>query len=407
MMDHPERTAELVARTSYGRLLAYLTARSGDVVQAEDALSDAFAAALVSWPAEGVPERPEAWLLVAARRRLIDQARRHEVREQAALQLYEAMIIPSEAPDTTLPDERLGMLFMCAHPLIAVEMRTPLMLQLVLGLDANTIASAFLTSPSTMGQRLVRAKSRIREAGIRLEVPAHPYLPMRLPSVLDAIYAAYGTAWDAIEGVDERRRLLHEEAIWLARLLVEVLPAEPEPRGLLALMLYCESRREARRAQDGRYIPLKQQNPDQWNRDVMEEAESMLSKAALSRTPGRYQLEAAIQSAHALGVIRDQTDWQTILLLYEGLYRVAPSAGSYVGRAAAAAEVYGARAAFELLEAMPRELSTLYQPFFALRGHLLNQLGRFEEAAADYRRAAGLTTDKSVRDFLLGAIQNR
>ena len=238
------------ARASYSRLVAYLAARSGDIAAAEDALGDAFRAALERWPDQGVPEKPEAWLLTSAHRRLIDESRHKIVQEQASTTIRLLTEEAAEHAEMTaeFPDERLKLLFISAHPAIDPASRTPLMLQAVLGLDAGRIASAFLVSPGAMSQRLVRAKVKIREARIAFEIPERRELPERLDAVLDAIYAAYGTGWEAAAGADPRRRGLADEAIWLARLAAHLLPDDPEAKGLLALMLYCEARRPARRS---------------------------------------------------------------------------------------------------------------------------------------------------------------
>ncbi len=269
--DDPRLIVEHVARESYGRLIAFLSARTGDVAAAEDALGDAFVTALHKWPHDGVPVKPEAWLLTAARRRLIDRLRHDRVRLEAAPTLRalmseaESISAAESINEDAFPDERLKLLFVCAHPDIDRGMHTPLMLQVVLGLDAATIASAFLTSPATMGQRLSRAKARIRDAGIAFEIPDRGELPVRLDAVLDAIYAAYGSGWDDVCGSDPRRAGLAQEAVWLARTLLELLPDEPETRGLLALMLYCEARRPARRTAEGNYVPMSEQDVSLWS----------------------------------------------------------------------------------------------------------------------------------------------
>jgi predicted RNA polymerase sigma factor len=238
--------------------------------------------------------------------------------------------------DTIFPDERLKLLFVCAHPAIDEAARTPLMLQAVLGLDAARIASAFLVAPAAMSQRLVRVKAKIRDAAIEFRVPEARELPSRLDAVLEAIYAAYGSGWDDVAGADARRQGLAEEAIWLGRLVVRLLPEAPEGRGLLALMLYCEARRPARRDAGGGYVPLSQQDVARWSGPMIDEAEAMLAGAAQAGTPGRFQLEAAIQSAHAQRARTGRTDWEAIALLYEGLLRYAPSIGARVGHAEAA-----------------------------------------------------------------------
>src|SRR5258708_4267739 len=272
--ESTHRTIERVARESYGRLVAYLSSHTRDVGSAEDALSDALIAALTTWPRDGVPQNPEAWLLTAARRSFIDLVRHRQVVLASEPTL---LLLREEREETTLsvdfPDERLKLLFVCAHPAIDPALHTPLMLQAVLGLDAVRIAGAFLISPKTMGQRLVRAKTKIRDGGIQFEVPQDRELPQRLDAVLEAIYAAFGIGWDDMAGVDQPGRDLAEEAIWLARVLLQLLPDEAEVRGLLALMLHCEARRAARRGPDGRYIPLSEQDPTLWSLSLIEEAE--------------------------------------------------------------------------------------------------------------------------------------
>jgi RNA polymerase sigma-70 factor (ECF subfamily) len=394
--------AERAARESYGRLVAYLAARWRDVARAEDALGDALVAALETWPRTGVPDRPEAWLLTTARRRLVDGARRARVAvaaEPDVTLLHDERL--DGAASTAFPDERLALLFVCAHPAIDAATRTPLMLQTVLGLDAARIASAFLVAPATMGQRLVRVKAKIREAGIRVEVPAPPELPERLDAVLEAIYAAYGSGWEDVAGADPRRRGLAEEAIWLGRLLTRLLPDEPEARGLLALMLHCEARRPARRDAAGAYVPLGEQDVTRWSRPLMEEAERVLAGAACFRAPGRFQLEAAIQSAHARRAWTGTTDWEGVALLYEGLLRAAPTLGARVAHAAALAHVRGAEDAVAALESLGADAVAAYQPYWALRGHLLDALGRGAEAREAYDRAIGLSEDPAVRAFLM------
>jgi predicted RNA polymerase sigma factor len=393
--------ATSAARASYGRLVAFLAARTGDVAAAEDALADAFCAAIEMWPRDGVPERPEAWLLTSARRRLIDRARHAKVREQAAatLQLIADEAVERATSDVSFPDERLKLLFICAHPAIDENARTPLMLQTVIGLDAARIASAFLASPAAMGQRLVRAKAKIRNDRIAFETPSAHDLPVRLEAVLAAIYAAYGTSWDEGAGADERGKNLAEEAIFLARLVAALLPADPEARGLLALLLYCESRRAARR-EEGRYVPLSEQNTRLWSRPMIEEAERELTIASGGKRTGRYQLEAAIQSVHAGRAVTGVIDWPAIALLYEGLVAIAPTVVARVGRAAALSQAASAADALAALDAIEPELVRKYQPYWAVRADVLARLDRHAEANAAYDRAVGLSEDQSVRDFL-------
>jgi len=394
--------AELAARTSYGRLVAYLAARWRDVARAEDALGDALLAALETWPHRGVPDYPEGWLLTAARRRLVDGARHAGVAAAAEAEL--TLMLQEHIDDqrgTRVSDHRLALLFVCAHPAIDEAARTPLMLQTVLGLDAARIASAFLVAPATMSQRLVRVKAKIREAGICFEVPERREMAARLEAVLDAIYAAYGSGWEDVAGADPRRRGLAEEAIWLGRLVTRLLPDEPEALGLLALMLHCEARRPARRDSGGAYVPLREQDVTQWSQPMLEEAERLLKTAARSKSPGRFQLEAAIQSAHAQRAWTGVTDWEAIALLYEGLLRCAPTVGARVASAAALAEARGAETGLRALDAMAPDAVAVYQPYWALRGQLLKKLGRNTQALDAYDRAIGLSEEAAVREFLM------
>jgi predicted RNA polymerase sigma factor len=393
---------EAAARDCYGRLIAYLSARTRDVAAAEDALGDALLSALEAWPRDGIPRSPEAWLLTAARRRLSDRGRHERMRARSALTLE---IIAPESPDPTLPrsipDERLKLLFVCAHSAIDADMHTPLMLQTVLGLESAEIARAFLVPPTTMSQRLVRAKNKIRHAGIEFEVPEPAQLPERLDAVLDAIYAAYGSGWEDAAGVDARARGLAEEAIWLARVLLEAMPGEPEVRGLLALMLHCEARRPARRSREDRFIPLSEQDPKLWNTSFMTEAERLLASASRFERMGRFQLEAAIQSVHAERAYTGRTDWHAIALFYERLVTLTPAVGALVARAAAVAEVEGPARALALLSRIDAESVVSYQPYWAVRAHLLKGVNRYTEAVDAFDRALGLVEDRAVRRQLL------
>jgi predicted RNA polymerase sigma factor len=399
--DDAHRAAELAARSSYGRLVAYLARRWRDVAAAEDALGDAFVAALAAWPRDGVPDRPEAWLLAAARRRLLDAGRHAAVRVRTAPDLRAAVDEAQDAStEAVFPDERLALLFVCAHPSIDETMRTPLMLQAVLGLDAARIAGAFVVPAATMGQRLVRVKTKIRDAGIRFEVPDARELPARLGPVLDAIYAAYGRGWEDVAGAEGGRADLAQEAIWLGRLVTRLLPDEPEALGLLALMLHCEARRDARRDASGEYVPLGNQDVARWAWPMIDEAERALHAAGRAGVAGRFQLEAAIQSAHAQRGRHGRTDWEAIALLYEGLVRLAPTVGARVGQAAALAEARGVEAGLAALDAMPDAAIARYQPYWALRAHLLGALGRARDTAEAYARAIDLAEDPAARRFL-------
>jgi RNA polymerase sigma-70 factor (ECF subfamily) len=399
--ESTHRTIERVARESYGRLVAYLSSHTRDVASAEDALGNALVAALTSWPRDGVPQNPEAWLLTAARRSFIDLVRHRRVAEasEPTLQLLREereMTVSAE-----FPDERLKLLFVCAHPAIDPALHTPLMLQTVLGLDAARIAHAFLVSPTTMGQRLVRAKTKIRNGGIQFEVPQERELPKRLDAVLEAIYAAFGIGWDDMAGVDQSGRDLAEEAIWLARVLLQLMPREAEVRGLLALMLHCEARRPARRGPDGRYVPLSDQDPKQWSKPLIDEAERYLGEAASRGGTGRFQLEAAIQSVHAERMRGGQTEWKAIMLFYEQLVRISPTLGTRTGYAAAVGEANGPESGLMVLDGIDPDAVSAYQPYWAVRAHLLQRLGKTSEASDAFDRAIGLAEDSAVRQFLL------
>ncbi len=398
------RTIERVARESYGRLVAYLSSHTRDVASAEDALSDALVKALTAWPRDGVPDNPEAWLMTTARHSIIDHVRHQQVAEASEPTLA-LLREDSKEPNVTLatefPDERLKLLFVCAHPAIDPAMHTPLMLQTVLGLDATRIAHAFLISPTTMGQRLVRAKTKIRDGGIRFEIPQAPELPERLDAVLEAIYAAFGLGWDDIAGVDQRGRDLAEEAIWLARVLLLLMPGEAEVHGLLALMLHCEARRAARRGPDGGYVPLSEQDTKLWSKPLMEEAERHLGEASSHGRAGRFQLEAAIQSVHAERARSGRTAWSAIMFFYGQLVRISPTLGTQTGYAAAVAEAKGPEAGLAVLDEIVLEAVSAYQPYWAVRAHLFQRLGKASEAADAFDRAIGLTEDPAVRQFLL------
>jgi predicted RNA polymerase sigma factor len=401
-LEDAHRAIERVARESYGRLLAYLSAHTRDVAAAEDALSEALLTALTIWPRDGLPQNPEAWLLTAARHSIIDLIRHQRVVSESEPTLVLLKEDSTEMNLTTdFPDERLKLLFVCAHPAIDPAMHTPLMLQAVLGLDAARIAGAFLVSPKTMGQRLVRAKTKIRDGGIRFEIPDKRELPGRIEAVLEAIYAAFGIGWDDMAGIDQRGRDLTEEAIWLARVLLGLIPNEPEVRGLLALMLYCEARRAARRGPDREYIPLSEQDPKQWSFPSIDEAEQHLAAAFNYGRPGRFQLEAAIQSVHAERARSGRTDWAAISAFYQQLIRISPTLGTRTGYAAALAEANGPQAGLAVLDAIESGAVSSYQPYWAVRAYLLQQLGKTPEALDAYDRAIGLAEDPAIREFLL------
>ncbi|MFZ5672343.1 MAG: RNA polymerase sigma factor [Pseudomonadota bacterium] len=389
-----------VARTSYGKLVAYLSARTRDVAKAEDALAEAFVEALNRWPKTGIPECPEAWLLTVARRQLVDHDRRAITAERGGDHLLLLAEELREKPHD-IPDERLSLMFACAHPAIDTKMRAPLILQAVLGFDAATIAQAFLVSPATMGQRLVRAKAKIRDAGIPFRIPGRDELPERLDAVLAAAYAAFSAGWADPLGVDVQRKGLADEAIWLARLIVELLPEEPEALGLLALLLHLEARRLARRDESGRFVPLMEQDPARWQTTLMEEADGLLHQASRHRCIGRYQLEAAIQSAHALRRRSGRSDWAALEQLYDRLFDLTRSPVVALNRAVVIAELHGAPAGLAALDiiAGDKRLSD-YQPYWAARADLLARLSDKAAANDAYQRAIGLESDPAIRNFL-------
>jgi RNA polymerase sigma-70 factor (ECF subfamily) len=405
--DLARAAATRIARESYGKLVAFLAARDRDIAGAEDALSDALAAALADWPRSGVPANPEGWLVVAARRRRIDAARRGRVADDAseALRLVGEGLQAAAEDAAHIPDRRLALMFVCAHPAIDEAVRAPLMLQTILGLDAAAIASAFLVSPAAMGQRLARAKSKIRLAGAPFRIPEREELAERLGAVLEAIYAAFAHGWAQAFADDPRGRNLAEEAIWLGRVAVALAPGEPEALGLMALMLYADARRTARRDREGRYAPLAEQDVRLWDGAAIDEAERLLLAASALTKPGRFQLEAAIQSAHTVRRSGRATDWPAIAALYDTLLALTGSPVVAVNRAVAVANARGAAAGLELLEeAAAGGALAAYQSYWAARAELCARVGDKTQAADAYRRAIGLEFDPATRDFLLGRL---
>jgi RNA polymerase sigma-70 factor, ECF subfamily len=391
------RVAETAARTAYGRLLALLAARSRDIAAAEDALAEALAAALATWPDRGVPGNPDAWLFTAARRALGAARARGQTARKGAVTM--ALIDAERAAQGDIPfgDDRLKLMFVCTHPAIAADVQAPLMLQTVLGIDAGRIAASFLVSPAAMGQRLVRAKTRIRDAGIAFAIPDADAVPARLDAVRAAIYAAFGTGWDDCIGT--RASDLEAEAIFLARLLIDLSPDDLENLGLLALMLFCAARRHARRDASGAFIALRDQNPRHWDAARLAEAETLLRAAARYRAPGRFQTEAAIQSLHAETVMTGRPNPAPLLALYDLLVAIAPSIGAQVARATVLADADDPLAALTALDTIAARASG-YQPWWAARAHALHRAGDSQGARVAAGRAAELATDPAVRAFL-------
>lgn len=399
---------ERAARDSYGRLVAALAYRFRDIAAAEDALGDALREALERWPTTGVPRSPDAWLMAVAKNRLRQGLRHRAVAEDPrATAVVEQMLVRLDATDAVSGDGRLNLMFVCAHPAIDASVRTPLMLQTVLGLDADRIGDAFLVPGTTMGQRLVRAKQKIRDAGVPFDPPSGRELNERLGAVLEGIYAAFGAGWDdATAERDPRpaappsRESLDEEALFLAALLAALVPDEPEVLGLFALMRFSHARRAARFDAEGAFVPLSKQDVSRWDRDAILEADTLLLRAASMRRPGPFQLEAAIQSAHCQRLFSNQTPWTSIATLYEALNRLSPTIGSRVAHAAALAELGRLDDASAQLTSIAAPLVTTYAPYWVVAGHIAFLRGDADEGVVALRRAIELTSDRALREHL-------
>jgi predicted RNA polymerase sigma factor len=398
-VDIDQRVADLV-RTSYGRLLAVLAAPTRDIAAAEDALADALERALAKWPDDGIPANPEGWILTVARNRLRDMWKSSAHRMTAPLDEFDSVPTSLEDHMPTIPDRRLELMLVCAHPAISPNIRTPLMLQVVLGVEAAAIAEAFAVEPATMAQRLVRAKKRIRDAGIPFVLPERDDLAVRLPAVLEAVYGAYAIDWQLTpQGAPIES--LSAEALHLALVLAELLPGEPEVLALAALVCLSEARRPARRTADGAFIPLDEQDTTRWDTALIARGESLLRRAHESGRPGRFQYEAAIQSAHCARAAQGRVDHHALQKLHRALLRVAPSLGAAVASAAVDGEVDGPDAGLRALDAITDPAVERFQPAWTTRAHLLAEVGRATDAAEAYRRAIELTADPGVAEYLL------
>jgi predicted RNA polymerase sigma factor len=402
-VDIDQRVADLV-RTSYGRLLAVLAAPTRDIAAAEDALADALERALARWPDDGIPANPEGWILTVARNRLRDMWKSSAHRMTAPLDEFASVPTSLEGDMPPIPDRRLELMLVCAHPAISPNIRTPLMLQVVLGVEAAAIAEAFAVEPATMAQRLVRAKKRIRDAGIPFVLPERDDLAGRLPAVLEAVYGAYAIDWQLTpQGAPIES--LSAEALHLALVLAELLPDEPEVLALAALVCLSEARRPARRTADGAFIPLDEQDTSRWDTALIARGESLLRRAHELGRPGRFQYEAAIQSAHCARLAQGRVDHHALQKLHRALLRVAPSLGAAVASAAVDGEVNGPAAGLRALDAITDPAIERFQPAWTTRAHLLAEAGRVADAAEAYRRAIELTADPGVAEYLSRRLQ--
>jgi RNA polymerase sigma-70 factor (ECF subfamily) len=386
------RAAE-VARASRGRLLAILAARTGDIPAAEDSLSHAFEQALRTWPKSGIPANPEGWLITVAKNRWLDALK------AATPPLVDAPPFEADFDIERIPDKRLELMFVCAHPAIDPAVRTPLMLQVVLGVEARDIAAAYAMPTATLAQRLVRAKRRIKDARIPFVVPSRDDMPSRLPAVLEAVYGAYAIDWQLVSGTTVRESLA-AEALYLATTLATLLHDEPEAFGLAALISLSIARTPAR-IRDGMIVPLDEQDTSLWDAGLIGQGETLLHRAHGLGRIGRFQLEAAIQSVHCARATTGTTDWAALRSLHASLIQLAPTLGARVSLAAVIGRIDGPRAGLDELEAVPD--TARFQPAWATRAHLLSQLGRDDEAREAFDKAISLTTEPEVRAFLIAA----
>ncbi|HET6967974.1 MAG TPA: DUF6596 domain-containing protein [Ornithinibacter sp.] len=400
-MDGPHlgeahRHTEVAARTGYGRLLALLAAGTHDLAGAQDALADALERALRTWPLDGVPDRPDAWLLTVARNRQRDAWRSAEATRTTPLDpTTHAPVHLDDVDPDAIPDRRLELMLVCAHPAVAPGDRTPLMLNTVLGFTAEEVGRSYAVPGRTMATRLVRAKRRIRDNRIPFRLPDRSQLPARMDAVLAAVYAAHVIEWSTGPG----ERDLPPEALHLAEVLVELVPDDPEVRGLAALVELSAARRAARTGPDGSFVPLGEQDPDRWDTALVDRAHLHLRAAHAGRVVGRYQLEAAVQAVHCARRETGTTDWATLLDLHRSLAAVAPSLGSATALAAVTAEVEGPEAGLALLD-VDAERTARFQPAWATRAELSARLGRVADAVVAYDRAVSLTHDTGQRRHL-------
>jgi RNA polymerase sigma-70 factor, ECF subfamily len=384
-------------RAEYGRAVAVLTRFLGDLSQAEEAVQDAFTTALERWPHEGVPPAPAGWLITTARNRAIDRLRRETSRDARQAEAMRLLENEPAAEEPDVKDDQLRLMFTCCHPALAPESQVALTLRLVGGLTTAEIARAFLVPESTMAQRVSRAKAKIRAAGIPYRVPDAADLPARLRFVLAVVYLVFNEGYSATAGDDLVRDDLCDQAIRLGRLLVELVPAEPEAAGLLALMLFTDARRSARTDASGDFVRLADQDRARWDPSRLEEGRALLRACIAQNRPGPYQLQAAINAVHASAAHAAGTDWRQILALYDQLIAMAPNPVVALNRAIAVAEVDGAETALEIVETLELESYHLYH---AVRADLLRRLGRTADAALAYQSAIARCGNTRERAFL-------